>query len=130
MVSMAFSDILLFETENDQRLKEELIHAGIFPHSCESIVDALQILRQGSVSWILLDSRDDEVDVLEVVLNVRDIDDEVCIAVMGPREDPVRSDRVLENDPNIYFINRSREERRVTPAFLQLLDRESPAGNN
>ena len=67
-------------------LRDALLDAGLTPLEREGIQPVLGTLRHEPTAGIVVDATRGDVDVLELLLNVRDVSTDVALAVIGSRK--------------------------------------------
>jgi len=76
--------VLLFESKRDDELRKLFVGLGVEPMVCRSIQDVLKKLRHEQFMAVIFDSDQLDVDALELVLNIRDINNNIPVIVIGP----------------------------------------------
>ena len=103
---------------------EELERQGYKALSRTSIMGAMNALRHRPVAWILIDDPDESIDLLELVLNVRDVDAYVPVVVVGDPAHHGEYDRALAACPHVFFLRGARPPRRVVADLVALMERD------
>lgn len=83
MNKMRSDSILILGSNENKELTEPLFELGLTAIVRESMQQALEKLRSGIFGAIIVDRQHAECDVLELVLNVRDLDEDIPIFVLG-----------------------------------------------
>jgi len=120
--------VILISSDRRSRLNDELLRCGIPTQICSSIACTMQVLRREKVIGILVDSINAEMDLLELVLNIRDASAEVPIAITGRHETLVSVEPLLREVANVMLISAKTGNREAVAAFNGLL-RASSAGS-
>jgi hypothetical protein len=79
--------VLVVSSQVETNLVDALVSIGFSPLVRESIQSALDGLRHEKFAAIVVNQKRAKVDVLEFILNVRDIDTEIPVLVVGPLHD-------------------------------------------
>lgn len=90
--------VLVVSSQVETNLVDALISIGFSPLVRESIQSALDRLRHEKFAAIVVDQKRAKVDVLEFILNVRDIDTEIPVLVVGP----LKSEPTYETLQRLY----------------------------
>lgn len=101
---MRSSSVLVLGKKDNPELIENLLKIGLSPLVRETIQNSIYELRHEQFAGILVDNNSTNADVLEFVLNVRDIDGEIPIAVLGPANDPLL-DNTLSMQDNVTVLD-------------------------
>lgn len=80
---MPARSLLLIGTNRNTKLRRALRGRGLVPLGALNVQAVLRRVREGDVAAILVPRRHGEVDVLELVLNVRDIDPSTPILIVN-----------------------------------------------
>jgi len=80
---MEATALLVLGSMTDRTLVDALFDLGFAPIVRDSMRSALNKLRSERFAAVLVDGDSTDVDVLEFVLNVRDIDEHVPVVVVG-----------------------------------------------
>jgi len=76
--------VLVLSSQVETTLVDALVSIGLCPLVRESMQSALDRIRRERFAAIVVDQKRAKVDVLEFILNVRDIDTEIPVLVVGP----------------------------------------------
>jgi len=101
-------------------MAQKLSDAGMDPLAPDHIESALETLRHEEVAGILISSMNAAIDILELVLNVRDVDMQIPIAVVGKHGVSRDVDALSRTMPNIHIISDSVSQNRVVNRFKQI----------
>ena len=91
--------VLLLESKRNDELRKLFVGLGVEPMACRSIQDVLKKLRHEQFMAVIFDSNQLDIDVLELVLNIRDINDHIPVIIIGQPRD-------LENYHTLLSIGR------------------------
>jgi hypothetical protein len=82
---MRSNTIVILGSRENETLKEAVFELGHTPLTRDTIARVIEKIRQERVSSIVVDSEhtDPEIDILEFILNVRDIDKTVPVLMAG-----------------------------------------------
>jgi CheY-like chemotaxis protein len=94
---------LILGADSDKSLHECLFGLGLAPIGRETMQSALDKLRHERFELVLIDRQSARVDVLELVLNVRDLDRNIPIVVVGRSHDPAE-ERSLRSQKHVFVI--------------------------
>jgi CheY-like chemotaxis protein len=84
--------VLIIGNALHEELLEALFEAGLTAVARPASVDTFARVRQRSYDALIIDAGDPERDVLEVVLNIRDYDEDVPILVLAANRPAVRDE--------------------------------------
>jgi DNA-binding NtrC family response regulator len=102
------SRVLLIVDDEEGQLEQTLTSFGyklVVRYEMHAAIDTLQ---HGNFSAVFVDDDHMSEDTLEFVLNVRDVDDEVPILVVGGLDDYKR--KVLSDRSGVYLVSDSKKE--------------------
>lgn len=99
--------VLVLGTDAEEQLMETLFECGLVPIVRTEMMEALSKLRHESFAAILVDRDHIDADALEFTLNVRDMNDDIPIIVVG-ESDAASEDTALEQQNNILIIGNRR----------------------
>lgn len=83
---MQVPGVLILGRREDTDVADLVFESGCTPVFRESIMSAIAALRRGRYAAAMVDCRYTAVDVLEFVLNVRDVDDDLPVLVLNGSE--------------------------------------------
>jgi len=112
--------LVVGERNNNNTITEKLSDAGMDPLAPDHIESALETLRHEEVAGILIASMNAAIDILELVLHVRDVDMQVPIAVVGRHGVSRDVDALRRTMPNIHMISDSGSVNRVVSRFKKI----------
>ena len=92
---------LVMGRDENKHVMNLLLNAGLVPLVQRNIPQALDKLRHEHFAMIVVDRSHTDVDVLEFILNVRDIDGEIPIVVIGQSDDTL-DDQILRAQPRTF----------------------------
>ena len=100
--AMKSRDVLVLGNHANRELVEVLSRFGFVPQVWGSVQHSLEKLRHQKFAAILVDRNFTHADVLEFVLNVRDIDKKVPVVVIGPG--PEKIDRKIAKQDRTVIL--------------------------
>jgi DNA-binding NtrC family response regulator len=112
--------VLVVSERNNTTMAQRLSDAGMDALAPDHIESALETLRHEEVAGILISSMNAAIDILELVLNVRDVDMHVPIAVVGKHGVSRDVDALSRTMPNIHIIPDSASPSRVVNRFKKI----------
>jgi DNA-binding NtrC family response regulator len=80
---MNSQDVLVLGHNGNKALTEALLRFGFVPHVWQSMRHSLEKLKRRKFCAVLVDRQFTHADVLEFILNIRDIDAHVPVFVIG-----------------------------------------------
>ncbi len=107
MPVMQSNAILVLGDENDTDLRESLFSIGLIPLYRENMQDLLGKLRQGAYDAVVVDQDQERADVLELLLNVRDLNETIPVIILGAQKSFVELDQMLGSQPHAFMIKKS-----------------------
>jgi len=99
--------VLLLSKRKLTSLISALAKASFQVVLCGGIADVLRALRHEREALLLVDAEHSDVDVLEVLLNVRDIDQTVPILVIGDAQIPRECDQLMQSLQRVVFVSKT-----------------------
>lgn len=118
--------VLVLGTYANRNLIEVLFNIGFSPLVREDIQGALTKLRHEQFTAIVVDRKYANTDVLEFVLNVRDIDKEIPVVVLGKLTDEAVH-RTLQNQNQTIVVEEIGNTEKLAEKLEQILT--SPEGS-
>ncbi len=101
---MKHSNIVFVLSNNNQStLVDTLFNLGYIPILRGAMLEALNKIRHEGFAAIFVDRHHINEDVLEFILNVRDIDAQISVVVVGESENRLE-DKAIVNQHNIYLL--------------------------
>lgn len=98
------SIVLVLGEEERSELMEMLFELGYLPLMRKDILNALDKIRHEKCAAVFLDQSHEDVDVLEFILNVRDIDSRIPVIVVGQLEDESHR-RIIFRQEHLFLLN-------------------------
>ena len=114
---------VLVLAEECAEITEALFGIGFTPLVCERMHGALDRLRHERFAAVVVDPTRMDVDVLEFVLNVRDIDAETPVIVVGESRD-TQTDLVLQSQRQVILVGESDASARPAEVLERVLSSE------
>ncbi len=118
---MSALSVILVCTRDHAKLSNELVHAGFAPDLQNRIETVLDSIRRGQTAGVLIDSDHIDVDLLELVLNVRDMDSIVPIAIVGQYGVRESLAPLLPRMENVLLLSSKPEIEKAVPAFCMFV---------
>ena len=88
-MSLRRKSVLLVSSGKNKALIEALLDRGVEILVRSAVLSALQALRRQDVAAVAIDLNHTELDLLELILNIRDLDAAVPVVLFGePEESP------------------------------------------
>lgn len=84
---MKSQSVLVLGTYKNEGLVDALLDIGLAPLVRENIQSVLDKVRHERFGAIVVDQRYADIDVLELILNVRDVDEQIPVVVIGKLND-------------------------------------------
>jgi len=103
---MKTANVLLIGTEVNSDLLEALFERGFAPIVRRRIQPSLHELRHDRFGAIFIDRNNAEDDMLELILNIRDVDQQIPIVVVGKSAIKER-DRHLRQQGRAFVVSKS-----------------------
>ena len=100
---MKSTAVLILGADRNRDLVELLFDFGFAPLVRKTIREALDKLRHERFSAVIVDRNHADVDVLEFILNVRDLDEQTPVVVIGSSTD-AQSDQVLLSQRQTFLL--------------------------
>ncbi len=113
---MERGSVIVFGARGDESLGNVLHQLGLGPIFCETVHGAVEKLRRGGCLAIVVDCDQAKVDLLELTLNARDMDERIPIILAGRLPDPGLA-KVIASRPGTYLV----EQREMAEQLQQLL---------
>ena len=97
--------LLVFGTNEQSELMETLFQLGFLPLIRGRMFNALRLIRHERFSAVLIDRNHlEKGDVLEFILNVRDLERQIPIIVVGKSAQP-NEDQALATQQNTFLLS-------------------------
>ncbi|HUW33644.1 MAG TPA: hypothetical protein VM223_18710 [Planctomycetota bacterium] len=100
---MTTDSVLVLGTGENLELRERLFDTGFAPLIRGTTSDVIKTLRRGQFAAIVVDADHVSVDLLEFVLNVRDVNADVPVLIIGGQPDP-RTGKMLRSQQRIHML--------------------------
>ena len=97
--------VLVLAGDDEQGLVDAILQLGLSVLTRETMDETLRTVRHESLAAIVLDRKQADVDPLEFALNVRDVDKETHILVIG-ESPPSGDDDALRLIPHTFLLSR------------------------
>ncbi len=105
-------------------LKEMSVGLGIRPVVSLNVLEALKKLRHGQFAAVMIDYESVEIDTLELVLNVRDIDAQIPVIIIG-RFEEIGNKQLLESQGNVHLVTTDKLRERLWPVLNAICHAQS-----
>lgn len=113
--------VLVLGRYADWRLMDAFYNLGLSVLVRETIEAALDRLRHERCAAVVVDRKYTDADILEFVLNVRDVDNDIPVIVIGPlREQAVR--KTLDRQDSTITIDEVEDAGALTERLRAVLD--------
>lgn len=120
--------VLVLGNHANKDLVDVLSSIGFTPQVWGSMQHSLDKLRHEKFAAILVDLKFTHADVLEFILNVRDIDKKVPVVVIGPVEDE-RIDRKIVKQAHTRVLTEIENRDRFVEKLARALNRSENEGD-
>lgn len=117
---MESDHILILGDHNHHALATVLAGLGFSPVVWSSALHSLEKLRTRRVSAVVIDRDVTHADVLEFILNVKDIDKAIPIIVVGDRKHD-RTDPAIRQQNQVTYVQVASNDPALPDTLLQLL---------
>lgn len=115
--------VLVIGSESTGELTEALSQLGV-PHLRRSgILDAMDVLKHRELGWVLINTGGTEVDLLELVLNIRDVQADVPILIGGPADTGPARLIPAAVSPRVHALPTTNSGRELAKAFVAFLEK-------
>jgi len=114
--------VLVLGNHANRNLVEVLSGLGFAPQVWGSMKHSLDKLRHEKFAAILVDRKFTHADVLEFILNVRDIDKNISVVVIGLAKDE-RIDRTILKQDHTIILREFESRDRLAEKLAQALNR-------
>lgn len=111
--------ILVLGVNHKSDLEETLFNLGFIPIFRKDILPALEILRHDRFKLVIMDLRSLNVDVLEFILNVRDVNSRIPVLVLGDSKSSLNHQDVLDQLNTFILIPKTKQLRRQLNTFFK-----------
>lgn len=113
--------ILVLGINHKSDLEETLFNLGFIPIFRKDILPALEKLRHDRFKLVIMDLRSLDVDVLEFILNVRDINSRIPVLVLGDSKSCLNHQDVLDQLNTFILISKAKQLRKQLNTFFKTL---------
>lgn len=120
--------VLVLGNHANRDLVEVLSNIGFAPQVWGSMQHSLDKLQHEKFAAILVDRKFTHADVLEFILNVRDIDKNISVVVIGPAKDE-RIDRTILKQERTIVLSEVESKDRFAEKLSQALNRSDNEGD-
>jgi len=120
--------VLVLGNHAHRDLVEVLSGLGFASQVWGSMQHSLDKLRHEKFAAILVDRKFTHADVLEFILNVRDIDKSISVVVIGPAKDE-RIDRTILKQDHTIILREFESRDRLAEKLAQALNRSDNEGD-
>lgn len=117
---MNSKDILVLGTHANRDLVQTLSRVGFVPQVWGSMRHSLEKLVHNRFAAVIVDRKFTNADVLEFILNVRDINQEIPVIVIGSGSDE-RLDRKISKLDRTIMLNDSEKDRELGEKLVRTL---------
>ena len=111
--------ILVLGINHQSDLGEIIFNLGFIPIFRKDILPALDILRHDRFKLVVMDLRRLDVDVLEFILNVRDINSRMPVLVLGDSTSCLNHQDILGQLNTFILISKSKQLRKQLNNFFK-----------
>jgi len=105
-------------------VKEMSVGLGIRPVVSLSVSEVLEKLRHEQFMAVLIDYKNIEIDTLDLVLNVRGIDEQIPIIIIG-RFEEIGNKQLLESQDNVHLVTTDKLRKRLWPVLNTICHAQS-----
>ncbi|NIU58916.1 MAG: hypothetical protein GWN67_21800 [Phycisphaerae bacterium] len=112
--------VLVLGKHANRALTDILSNIGFAPQVWGSMQHSLDKLRHNEFAAVLVDRKFTRADVLEFILNVRDINEKVPVVVIGSGGDE-KIDRKIAKQDRTIVLNEVESEDKLTEKLAQVL---------
>ena len=117
---MNSKDVLVLGTHANRDLVQSLSSVGFVPQVWGSMRHTLEKLVHNRFAAVIVDRKFTNADVLEFILNVRDINQEIPVVVIGSGNDE-RIDRKISKLGRTIMLNGSERDDKLGDKLIQAL---------
>jgi FixJ family two-component response regulator len=107
---MNSQNVLVLGNHANRDLVDVLSNIGLSPQLWGSMQHLLDRVRHEKFAAIFIDRKFTRADVLEFILNVRDINQEIPVVVIGPVKDERAEKKIRRMDHTIIFDDSERDD--------------------
>ena len=102
---MSRDSILILASNEGSRLHKILIGMGVVPLMCTSIQGIVNKVRHEQVLAVVFDRDETDVDVLELILNIRDVDGDLPVVIVA-RPSDLRNCQTVLSMAGVHIIDK------------------------
>ncbi len=102
--------VLIFGNHANRKLVQGVASTGLTPQVCTNMRQCLDKLVHERFAAVVIDRKFTDADVLEFILNVRDIDETIPVAVVGRGKDERIERRIINQDHTVVLAKLERAE--------------------
>lgn len=106
-VMKSSSTVFVLADKSQNLLLEKLFDIGYVPIVREKMHKALDIIRHENFAAVLIDRDTADVDILEFILNVRDIKEDIPVIIIGDLFSQPQKYRAVLKQEHTFFVNKS-----------------------
>jgi DNA-binding NtrC family response regulator len=114
--------ILVLGNHANGDLVQTLLSAGFVPQMWGSVLHSLEKLRRRRFAAVIVDRKFTHADVLEFILNVRDINQQIPVVVIGRGKDE-RIDAKIRRQDRTMILNGAKRSDTLAERLFQALER-------
>ena len=120
-VEMKPTAVLVLSRDENSYVLESVFSIGLAPVVRDDMHEALDKIRHDRFAMIVVDRNRADVDVLEFILNVRDIDVELPVVVIG-QEGYKADTEILKDQPKTFLVEEFDTADEVARELERVLD--------
>jgi hypothetical protein len=112
---MILPAVLIVGSPRDAELGDLIFDAGLTPVFRESVLSAITALRKDNFLAVVVDRKTSSVDPLELILNVRDVDERTRIFVVSEEREAVSE---MLPQPYVSLVSKQELARKLAPTVV------------
>lgn len=120
---MKLNAVILMGLNDSRETRELFFDLGFTPIVRDTIEEVVVKIRRGGIDAIVVNRRKAGIDVLELILNVRDVDEDIAMVIIG-ESDNEQERRVLNSRRHTYVFPTTESLDDVAREVEKLLQRE------
>lgn len=120
-----FSKVLLFGAEENAPLAGALRGRGITTRCYKRLPPGLQEFQRHQVAWALVRECEPECDALETVINIRDLDEMVPVAVITDDQTRPALAEALSRFKRVHLVSATGSIAGVADRLAELIERKA-----
>jgi len=121
--------VIVLQDHKRGSMIDMLNRQGITPKFTSSIQDVLEKIRHANYDALLVDCNQSRVDVLELILNVRDIEDNLPIILIVGKSTDRHCYEPFFSFSKIYLVNKENGDDWLAQQLQKLLNKETLTGD-